>query len=269
MSRSPLFWLIIGAIALSAALAWLTLTRGAASVAHRSASEHHALAPFHELEVGGTATVLLVQGGAEAIDVEAGSRGNAVDAHVADGRLVVWSRDRRRWWARLFGRPATEPPSITIHFKTLDRLALSGNVNVSVPRLSAPVVRIGASGGTTLAIDDLQAGSLRVDGSGALKADLAGRVDTEHVSISGAGSYRADRLRAKDATVSVSGVGNVVLHAEHKLRASISGAGLIEYVGDPEVTEHVSGIGRVRRRDAAESPRLHVARLQAGSRSRP
>ena len=262
MSRSTLVWLILGALALSAALAWLTLTRGGGSIAHRSASEHHALTPFHELEIGGAATVLLVQGDAEALDVEAGSRGTAIDARVADGRLVVWSRDRRRWWARLFGRPAADPPSITIHFRSLDKLALSGNVNVSAPRLSAPALRIGASGGTTLAIDDLQAGTLRVDGSGALKADLAGRVETEHVSISGAGSYRADRLRAKDVTVSVSGVGNVVLHAERKLRASISGAGLIEYVGDPEVTEHVSGMGRVRRRDAAETPGLRVAGVQ-------
>ena len=47
----------------------------------------------------------------------------------------------------------------------------------------------------------------------------------------------------------MSGVGNVVLHADQTLDASISGAGVIEYVGNPTVTEHVSGIGRVRRRE--------------------
>src|SRR6185437_13069443 len=78
---------------------------------------------------------------------------------------------------------------------------------------------------------------------------LAGRVDDEKVSISGAGSYRAERLFANDATVTVSGVGNVVLRAERTLRANISGAGVIEYAGDPVVTEHVSGIGRVKRRE--------------------
>jgi hypothetical protein len=108
-------------------------------------------------------------------------------------------------------------------------------------------------------IDDLQATSLRVDGSGALKAEIAGRVDDEHVSISGAVNYRAERLRATNATVSVSGVANVVVHAERKLRASISGAGLIEYVGDPEVTEHVSGMGRVKRRDSSVMPGMRVA----------
>ena len=113
---------------------------------------------------------------------------------------------------------------------------------------------IGASGGASLVIDDLRATTLRVDGSGALKADIAGQVDDEHVSISGAGSYNAERLRATNATVSVGGVAKVIVHAERKLRASISGAGLIEYVGDPEVTEEVSGMGRVRRRGPAATP---------------
>ena len=52
---------------------------------------------------------------------------------------------------------------------------------------------------------------------------------------------------------------NVVVHAERTLRASISGAGLIEYVGDPEVIEHVSGMGRVKRRDSSVMPGMRVA----------
>jgi hypothetical protein len=110
-------------------------------------------------------------------------------------------------------------------------------------------VHIHASGGSALAIDDLRATSLRVDGSGALDAKLAGRVEKEEVTISGAGSYRAERLVASNATVSVSGIGNVIVHATGTLDASISGAGIIEYAGDPVVTEHVSGIGRVKRRE--------------------
>ena len=78
------------------------------------------------------------------------------------------------------------------------------------------------------------------------------------MSISGAGSYNAERLRATNATISVIGVGNVVVNAEKTLRASISGAGIIEYIGDPQVTEHVSGMGRVRRHDSS-APRMRVA----------
>jgi hypothetical protein len=258
MPRSSLPWLILGTVAVSAALAWLTLTRGGPGSGAPSSFQHHALAPFHELEIGGAADVILVQGGVEAIDVDPARR-TVVEATVADGRLLIRARDRRRWWNRLFGRRTIEQSTITVHLRTLDKLALTGNVKVTVAGLKTDKLRIGASGGATLTIGDLQATTLRVDGSGALKADVAGRVDDEHVSISGAGTYRAERLLATDATVSVSGVGNVVVNAERKLRASISGAGLIEYVGNPEVIEQVSGIGRVRRRDSSATPGMRVA----------
>jgi hypothetical protein len=172
---------------------------------------------------------------------------------------MVSAADRRRWWSGLFGRRATGPPTIVVRFRTLDAIALSGNVKLSIPKLETPSLRIAASGGSELSIDELRAATLRVSGSGALKARLAGAVDEEHVSISGAGSYQAEDLRAADANVSVSGVGRVLVRAERTLRANISGAGVIEYVGDPAVTEHVSGVGRVKRRESSAAPGMRIA----------
>jgi hypothetical protein len=263
MRRSSLPWLVIASIAVSAILAWLSLTRGGVAPVRAPASKHLELAPFHELEVGGAADVVLVQGDREAIDVEAEGRAT-VAADVAKGRLVVRSADRRRWWNRMFGHDGSQSPTITVHLRNLDALLLTGTVKVVAPQLKTSTLRIAASGGASLTIDDLRATTLRVDGSGALKAELAGRVDDEHVSISGAGSYHAERLQATNATVSVSGVGKVIVHAERTLRASISGAGLIEYVGDPEVTERVSGVGRVRRHESA-MPGMRIASAAVAS----
>jgi hypothetical protein len=259
MFRSSLPWLVFGAVAVAAALAWFTLTRGAAPAVPSAAAQKYALAPFRELEIGGTADIVLLQGDAEAIEVEASGGSAIVEANVSEGRLEIRARDRRRWWSRIFGHRPAQPATITVHLRDLDVLAMTGTVKVGVPRLRTKALRIAASGGSTLRIDDLTAGTLRVDGSGALKAELAGRVENEHVSISGAGAYRAERLRATHATVSVSGVGNVIVHAERTLHASISGAGLIEYSGDPDVTQEVSGIGRVKRRDSSARPDMHVA----------
>jgi hypothetical protein len=258
MFRPSLPWLIAGTVVIAAALAWFTLTRGGAPGVRAQAPQVHALAPFRELEIGGVADVVLVQDDTEAIEVEATGR-SSVEANVSDGRLEIRARDRRRWWGRIVGRQPAQPPAITVHFRNLDVLALTGTVKVGVPQLKTDALRIAASGGSTLRMDDLTARTLRVEGSGALKAELSGRVDDEYVSISGAGAYRAERLRAINATVSVSGVGNVIVHAERKLHASISGAGLIEYSGDPEVTEEISGIGRVKRRESSARPDMRVA----------
>jgi hypothetical protein len=258
MSRSSLPWLVIGAIVVAAALAWFTLTRGDNAPSASANAERYPLAPFHEIEIGGQADVTLVQGDLEAIDADVSGRGR-VEANVADGQLSVHAVDRRRFFDGLFGHRKAEPSAIRIHLRNLDKLGLGGNVNVSIPRLRTTALRIDASGGATLTIGDLLATTLTVDGSGALKAEVKGRVEDEHVSISGAGSFRAEGLRANHATVSVSGVGKVAVHAEQTLRADISGAGLIEYAGNPQVTEHVSGIGRVKRIESTAVPGMRIA----------
>jgi len=258
MPRTSLPWLILATVLVSAALAWWTLTRGMAGEAPARAERRESLAPFHEIEIGGKAEVTLLQSDDESIEVQA-TGAHGVSAEVANGRLLVRAQDRRRWWNRLFGGRLPSVARVTLRFRTLDVIALTGNVRMDVPKLETTSLRIAASGGSRLSIDDLRATSLRVNGSGALDAKLAGQVEKEDVSISGAGSYRAEHLLAKDATVSVSGVGDVLVHASNTLRASISGAGVIEYVGNPTVTEHVSGIGRVKRRGGEHASSMTTA----------
>jgi hypothetical protein len=261
MPRTSLPWLVLATIVVSAGLAWWTLTR---SIGGEPGTrlEHRDLAPFHAIEVGGNAAVTLLQAQVDSIDVEAAGRTSVV-AEVSEGRLVIHARDRRRWWNGLLGRRAPLAPHVTVRFRTLDAIVLTGNVKIVAPELSTPTLHIRASGGSALAIDDLRAASLHVDGSGALDAKVAGRVEKEQVTISGAGSYRAEQLVATDASVSVSGVGNVIVHATDTLDASISGAGIIEYAGNPAVTQHVSGIGRVRRREPAHGSGLTTAAAPA------
>jgi hypothetical protein len=258
MHRSTLPLLILAAVVVAALLAWWTLSRGIGVEAGDQRARHEPLPPFHRIELGGSADVTLVQSDAESIDVQA-ARYARVVADVVDGRLRVRAEDRRRWWNRLFGGRSPSTPRITLRFRTLDVIDANGSVKIRAGRLDAQSLRIAASGGASLAIDDLQAASLRVSGSGALAAKIAGRVGQQSVSISGAGSYQAEKLVADDATVNVSGVGEVVVHAEKTLRANISGAGVIEYTGDPVVTEHVSGIGRVKRRGPQRAGGLQTA----------
>lgn len=248
MSRWSLPLMILAAVIVAAALAWWTATR-TIGAGERLKVDHRDVSPFHALQIGGIAQVRLLQGDGESIDVEA-TRDARVKSEVVDGRLVIHAEDRAPWFTHLFLRRHTPRARVTVRFRSIDAIAISGGVTIDAASLAVPALRIDASGGTSLNVGDLRADTLRVRGSGALSARLGGRVETENVSISGAGSYAAERLVAQNATVSVSGVGTVVVHAERTLDADISGAGVIEYLGNPEVTKHVSGIGRVQRRES-------------------
>jgi hypothetical protein len=255
MRRTLLPILILAAVLVAAAMAWFTLTRPGGAAGGEVTTEVRAVEPFHRIELSGHAEVTLIQGASESVTVIASSRGQpGVRARVENGVLLITAGDRRRWWDTLFGASRGGPtPQINIAFKTLDAVALAGAIKLSAARIDAQDLQIAASGGSTVRIDDLQAKSLRIAGSGALKATLAGKVVDQSISISGAGEVRADRLVSENARVSVSGAGSVVVNAEKTLRASISGAGVVDYFGNPEVKQSVSGVGRVKRRETADA----------------
>ncbi len=84
-----------------------------------------------------------------------------------------------------------------------------------------------------------------------MKAEIAGRATEQRIAISGAGNYRAPELTSDSAKVAVSGAGKVLVNVAKTLKIAIAGAGTVEYIGDPKVTQDISGVGRVRRREAA------------------
>jgi hypothetical protein len=186
-----------------------------------------------------------------------------VTADVRQGTLHVSSRETRRWWNALLGRGGGGAVRVTVTYRDIDSIDLSGAVRLTASGLQARAIGIAASGGSSVRLDDLSTQLLRVSGDGALKARLSGEATEQRVSISGAAEYEAGNLASDRARVDVSGVGHVVLRVAKSLTASISGAGSIEYYGDPQVEQHVSGVGRVKRREAsAPAPQhFHIAAI--------
>jgi hypothetical protein len=260
MPRYVLPVLILAVVVVALVLTWVTLGRGGSGGTDIAVAEQD-VEPFRRISVSGAAEVVLRKGPTEHVSVETPARGMRIVAEVQGNTLDIVARDRRRWWSSLFGRGGNRIARITVTYRTLDALVMSGAVKVAASGLETPELRLVANGGSAVHIDGLKTGLLRVDGAGALKADLAGEATEQRISISGAGEYNAESLASSRASVDVSGVGRVIVRVERSLDASISGAGSIEYYGNPEVKEHVSGVGRVRRREAAEggAPHWHVA----------
>jgi Putative auto-transporter adhesin, head GIN domain len=259
MRRFTLPLVVLASVAIAALLTWIALS--SASFGQRAPRTEaaaalvepvtRALPAFAQLDVSGTAEVMLVQGTAESVSIATdGRKHGRIDAEVRDGTLFVQSTDGSRWWDMVFGGGSGRAPHVVVTFRDLTDIDAAGTVKLSAGALRADDLTISGAGGTAIRIGDLTARTLRLAGAGALKAELAGRVTDQTVTISGAGEYLGGQLASQNATVTVAGAGQVVVKAEKTLKASISGAGSVEYIGDPQVTERISGAGRVRRRDA-------------------
>ncbi len=100
----------------------------------------------------------------------------------------------------------------------------------------------GAGDAETMGVDSRY---FRVNLSGAANVTAFGAADEQEVTISGAGRYDAEGLASRIATINVSGAAFARLRVSGQLNVHISGAGAVEYYGDPVL--HVTGDGSVRR----------------------
>lgn len=261
MRRYSLPLVILAAVVIALVLTWLALG-GSGSRRDRDEipAETRALAPFKRIQLSGSTTVNLVQDTNGPLVIGAAPRAAPrITAKVSGDTLYVYASDNYRWWKSLFGRGQASTPQLTIHFKDLDAIEVTGGVRIAARDVHVPSLNIDGSGGTSLQIDDLRVSTLRVSADGALKAVLAGQVTDQSISVSGAGDYQAAKLASDNATVDVSGAGKIVVNVRKRLDARISGAGVVEYLGDPVVKESISGIGRVKRRESADVASPHIA----------
>jgi Putative auto-transporter adhesin, head GIN domain len=269
MRRFSLFLVILLCAVVAATLAWVLLSRGNFTDRVERADivvPATKVDPFKRIDVAGAAELELVQGPDESVAVTSATRGRGrIEAEVHGDTLHIEALDRERWWNFIFGGRG-RPIRLVVTFRDLESIDAAGGIRIKAGSVKVPALRISTAGATEVKFDNLEARELRITGAGALRADMAGKVMEQTLSISGAGEYRGAKLLSDHAVVSVAGAGRVIVNAQRTLKATISGAGSVEYLGDPEVTEHVSGVGHVRRRESAQVPGVPVAEISVPAR---
>jgi hypothetical protein len=138
-----------------------------------------------------------------------------------------------------------EPITYFLTITELTGIELAGAGRVEAAQLSPDQLRIDGSGAGAVVIDSLTTNTLAVTISGNVQAELAGTVDSQTVAVSDAASYAAGDLASRLTSVTASGASQVTVNVSESLDAAVSGAALVEYIGDPAVTEDVSAAGRL------------------------
>lgn len=89
-------------------------------------------------------------------------------------------------------------------------------------------------------------GETSIDVNGAARIRASGALDKLTVHLDGAGFADLSRLSAKDAKVTVDGVGSVVVNPQESLEATMNGIGAILYTGTPrQVNSSMNGLGTI------------------------
>lgn len=92
--------------------------------------------------------------------------------------------------------------------------------------------------------DDL---NIKINGFGDIEAH--GDVERQKIQISGSGSYIARKLKSDNTEITISGIGLSELNVKENLKVNISGKGNVIYTGDAVLSQKVTGMGEINKRD--------------------
>jgi hypothetical protein len=228
--------MILGALSMSAC--GFNVVRGSGNVV----TETRQVSDFDSVAFSGSGDVIITQGDAEGLTVE------------AEENLIPYIRTEVRGRTlHIFMKPLEmiiirpeKPMRFHVAMKQVNGFDISGSGSVYSKSISTNNLDINISGSGEATIDSLTADGLSIDISGSGKSTLKGTVAQEKIVISGSGScYNAD-LASKDVAIDVSGSGKTFVAATDKLDINISGSGDVVYTGVPKLTQKISGSGSIK-----------------------
>ena len=182
-------------------------------------TESRTVSGFDSILLSVPGELILEQTGSESLTITA--EDNLIDdltSVVAGGRLVLGTRSGVSIAPR-------RPILYRLTVRTIGDLVVSG------------AARVDASG--------IQGDRFAFTLSGAGEVNISGTVTRQSLTLSGAGNYNAANLRCRVASIALSGAGRATLRASQRIEGVISGAGILEYYGDPEIAVIVSGSGSI------------------------
>jgi hypothetical protein len=197
---------------------------------------------FQSINVEYPVTVLITQGGAESVKVEAD------DNFLPGLRTQVKNSTLEIFYQKTDDRRInpTKPVIVTITVKDLNKIDFPSAGEIIIEGLETKNLDVAISGAGKLELNDIHTESLSVRLSGAGSIAASGTTDDLEVNISGFGNFKAGDLHGKTANVVISGAGNATVWVDDELNAQISGAGSVNYYGTAKVTKQISGLGNVR-----------------------
>ena len=204
-------------------------------------SQTRPVGDFHALEVNYPAQIMITQGSAASVKVEAEDNVlPGLTTQVKSGTLNISYKPEDGKYVN-----PTKLVKITIVVKNLDSLQFSSAGELTVNGLKTDALDFSLNGAGKVTINEITTKDLQLDLSGAGSLDANGTADNLDLNISGFGSFNGADLHGKTASVDISGAGSATVWVDKNLDATVSGAGSVDYYGSPAVTKNVNGVGSV------------------------
>lgn len=141
----------------------------------------------------------------------------------------------------------SEPIIIDIGIHKPEMLELNGSgefQSVNLLQSNRIDIELSGSGKMKLTIQANQVTNM-ISGSGSIIMDGSSKLF--NAQINGSGSVEASAFTCNNSSVTINGSGDVKIHVIEALDVKINGNGNVIYSGDPQLTQEISGSGKVKK----------------------
>jgi hypothetical protein len=203
-------------------------------------TEKRTTAGYDEIKVSGFFDVVLVSGKEGAITIEGEENLLPfVKVEVEENVLKIQTEKN-------VNMSTNHPIVLTVPFEQISFVSLSGSGDVKSKNTivgSSFKARLSGSGDLSL---DVKTTDFQIEISGSGDVVLTGNSDNFNSKISGSGDIDAINLASKNASLSLTGSGDMKVNCTESLTARVSGSGDIKYKGNPQLKDtKVSGSGEI------------------------
>ncbi|MER2998422.1 head GIN domain-containing protein [Pontibacter populi] len=198
------------------------------------------LEPFSRIEANGNFKVYLTQGPNQRVEVKGEPNIlSQLETNVSNSTWKITHRECVR---------KSDDVEVYITIPEVESLFLNGSGHIEGQNtITATDLPVAVNGSGKIALDVL-ANKIITQLTGSGKIVLQGESPVHTVNISGSGRTEAFNLSSENVKVNISGSGTGEVTAINALDVTISGSGNLYYKGNPTITQHISGSGKVLKR---------------------
>ncbi len=224
--------LILLIVVLASGCIWQNL-QGSGKIINQSRD----VSGFNQISVDGSSTLIITQGDKESLTVE------------ADDNLMPYIKTNvSNNTLKIYNNPILPTKTIKYYLTVKDINSInylgSGNIRSNNLKVNSLKIKVDGSGNANLT--NLSADTLKILITGAGNIISSGNANNQDIYTSGAGNYIGNNLTSKTATITMYGTGKAIIKVSTTLNAKINGVGQISYIGDPKLTQLITGPGTIK-----------------------
>lgn len=194
-----------------------------------------------KIKITGNINAEVTQGTSNAVEVKADANLLPyIKTENEDGWLVISAKNG-------YDLRSDNPITIAVTTDFLEAVTITGNGNVKgMNKLEGGdqlKMKISGNGDINLSVNTPKVDA-NITGNGNIV--LEGETKDASINVTGNGDFKAQNLKAENANIKITGMGNVFVFASNVLDIRITGSGDVHYFGNPTINKKITGSGSIK-----------------------